>query len=56
MNPDPTGLEKLITLGLPWLNAEEANQEIARLHVRIMELEAKMNREKLIRLYDEVKL
>jgi len=53
MNDEITSLEKLIALGLPFLSAKEANAEIARLHVRIMELEAERDRDKLLKLWDE---
>jgi hypothetical protein len=48
------GLRELLRLGLPVLPADEANKEIISLNIKILELQAEIDRERLIQMYDEV--
>ena len=41
--PDPTLIEALLTLSLPYLDAEAANREVVRLTIDNMRLQAKLD-------------
>ena len=53
-SPRPDGLSRLLELGLEYLPADKANAEIIRLHIKILELQAEIDRDRLILMYDEV--
>ena len=43
MKTEPTLIETIITLGLPYLDAETANREVIRLTLENMQLQAKLD-------------